>query len=367
MSSHSSRVIQASAPVEAQQARLRYFTDEKPGIRRQHRGKGFVYLHPDGKRVTDAEILSRIKHLVIPPAWEEVWICPVANGHIQATGRDARGRKQYRYHERWREQRDENKFTRILGFARMLPRIRRRVQRDLKRRGMPREKVLATIVRLLEGTLIRVGNEEYARDNHSYGLTTMKNRHVAVRGDKMRFTFRGKSGKQHEISLHDRTLARIVKRCQEMPGQDLFVYDDETGEVRDVGSQDVNEYLRDIAGEEYTAKDFRTWAGTVLAAVALREFQAVTHKGQIKKNVLRATEAVAQMLGNTPTVCRKCYVHPEIYESYLAGDTIATIEQRAEGKIARGLSGLRADEAAVLVLLQRRLRKSSAKAGTKRG
>ncbi len=367
MSSHSSRVIQASAPVEAQQARLRYFTDEKPGIRRQHRGKGFVYLHPDGKRVTDAEILSRIKHLVIPPAWEEVWICPVANGHIQATGRDARGRKQYRYHERWREQRDENKFTRILGFARMLPRIRRRVQRDLKRRGMPREKVLATIVRLLEGTLIRVGNEEYARDNHSYGLTTMKNRHVAVRGDKMRFTFRGKSGKQHEINLHDRTLARIVKRCQEMPGQDLFVYDDETGEVRDVGSQDVNEYLRDIAGEEYTAKDFRTWAGTVLAAVALREFQAVTHKGQIKKNVLRATEAVAQMLGNTPTVCRKCYVHPEIYESYLAGDTIATIEQRAEGKIARGLSGLRADEAAVLVLLQRRLRKSSAKAGTKRG
>ncbi|HSI12682.1 MAG TPA: DNA topoisomerase IB [Chthoniobacter sp.] len=363
MKSPSSRAIKkAFAPVETQQARLRYFTDEKPGIQRQRRGKSFVYVQPDGKRLKDEETLKRIKHLVIPPAWEDVWICPVENGHIQATGRDARGRKQYRYHQRWREQRDENKFSRILGFARVLPRIRRRVRRDLKRRGMPREKVLATIVRLLEGTLIRVGNEEYARDNHSYGLTTMKNSHVAVRGAKMRFAFRGKSGKRHEISLYDRQLARIVKRCQEMPDQDLFVYEDESGEVRHVGSQDVNEYLRAIAGEEYTAKDFRTWAGTVLAAVALREFKAVTHQQQIKKNVLRATEAVAQLLGNTPTVCRKCYVHPEIFESYLAGDTISTIEQRAEGKIDRGLSRLRAEEAAVLVLLQRRLRKSGRKA-----
>jgi DNA topoisomerase-1 len=221
---------------------------------------------------------------------------------------------------------------------------------------MPREKVLATVVRLLEGTLIRVGNDEYARENHSYGLTTMHNRHVKVNGAKMRFTFRGKSGKQHEISLQDRQLARIVKRCQEMPGQELFAYEDEEGVVHDVGSQEVNDYLREVGGEDFTAKDFRTWAGTVLAAIALREFETVAPHKPIKKNILRATEAVAKLLGNTPSVCRKSYVHPEIYESYLAGETIATIEQRAEGKIDHGLSQLGAEEAAVLVLLQRRLK-----------
>jgi len=340
------------APVEVKRARLRYSTDEKPGIQRKKSGKGFHFVGPGGKRVTDRETLQRIKHLAIPPAWTDVWICPVENGHIQATGRDARGRKQYRYHERWREQRDETKFARMLEFAHVLPKIRRRVRADLRRRGLSREKVLATIVRLLESTLIRVGNDEYARDNHSYGLTTMRNRHVAVHREKLRFTFRGKSGKKHEISIYDRLLARVVKKCQEMPGQELFVYEDETGAIRDVDSQDVNDYLREISGDDFTAKDFRTWAGTVLAAIALREFEAVTLRAQLKKNIVRAIEAVARVLGNTPTVCRKCYIHPEILESYLSGNTIATIQQRAAGKIRRGFAHLSSAESAVLVLLQ---------------
>lgn len=345
------------APVEAKQARLRYSSDETAGIRRKKRGPGFHYVAPNGRSVTDRATINRIKHLAIPPAWTDVWICPVENGHIQATGRDARGRKQYRYHERWREQRDETKFTRIVKFAHALPKIRRRVRADLKRRGMPREKVLATIVRLLESTLIRVGNDEYARDNRSYGLTTLRNQHVAVGRERLRFTFRGKSGKKHEISVCDRQLARIVKKCQEMPGQELFVYEDEAGEVRDVDSQDVNEYLRETTGDDFTAKDFRTWAGTVLAAIALREFEAVTLQAQLKKNIVRAIEAVARVLGNTPTVCRKCYVHPEILESYLSGNTIASIQQRAAGKIRRGFSRLSSAESAVLVLLQSRLKR----------
>jgi DNA topoisomerase-1 len=244
----------------------------------------------------------------------------------------------------------------MIAFARALPRIRRRVKRDLARRGMPREKVLATVVRLLEATLIRVGNDEYARQNDSYGLTTMRNHHARVTGAHVRFTFRGKSAKRHEISVRDAQLARIVRRCQEMPGQELFGYEDEVGQPRDVGSQDVNEYLRAISGADFTAKDFRTWAGTVLAAIALREFETVTHQRQAKKNIVAAIEAVARMLGNTPAVCRKCYVHPEILDSYLAGDTIATIRQRAAGRIGRSLSQLKPEEAAVLVLIERRLR-----------
>lgn len=345
------------ASVTAKQTRLRYSTDEKPGIRRKKRGTGFYFVAPDGRKITDLETLKRIKHLVIPPAWTDVWICPFENGHIQATGRDNRGRKQYRYHERWREQRDETKFARMLKFAHVLPKIRRRVRHDLRQRGMPREKVLATIVRLLESTLIRVGNDEYARDNHSYGLTTMRNRHVAVRGKKLCFTFRGKAGKQHEISLYDRQLARIVKRCQEMAGQELFVYEDEAGAVRDVCSQDVNEYLRAITGDDFTAKDFRTWAGTVLAAVALREFAAATHQTPLKKNIVRAIQAVARVLGNTPTVCRKCYIHPAILDSYLSGNTIAEIQQRNGGKVRRGIFHLSSAESAVLVLLQSRLKR----------
>jgi DNA topoisomerase-1 len=351
---------------EAREAGLRYTSDDRPGIRRQTRGKNFVYVRPDNSRVSDAATLARIKRLAIPPAWTEVWICPHENGHIQATGRDARSRKQYRYHPHWRQQRDENKFGRMIAFARTLPRIRRRVQRDLRRRGMPREKVLATVVRLLEATLIRVGNDEYARQNGSYGLTTMHNRHVRVDGGKIRFAFRGKSGKQHEISVRDPQLARIVRRCQDMPGQELFGYEDAEGQPRDVGSQDVNEYLRTISGEDFTAKDFRTWAGTVLAAIALREFEAVTHQAQAKKNIVTAIEAVARTLGNTPAVCRKCYVHPRIFDSYLAGETIATIRQRVAGKLDRSLAQLKPEEAAVLVLLQRKLEKQQRAAPRRR-
>jgi DNA topoisomerase-1 len=356
----------AALAEEARNADLRYSTDAKPGIRRRTQEKSFAYLRADGRRLKDAATLSRIKRLAIPPAWTDVWISPHENGHIQATGRDARGRKQYRYHPDWRQQRDENKFGRMTAFARALPRIRRRVKRDLARRGMPREKVLATVVRLLEATLIRVGNDEYARENDSYGLTTMRNHHARVAGAHIHFTFRGKSARRHEISVRDPQLARIVRRCQDIPGQELFGYEDEDGHPRDVGSQDVNEYLRSISGEDFTAKDFRTWAGTLLAAIALREFEAVTHQAQAKKNIVAAIEAVAQMLGNTPAVCRKCYVHPEILDSYLAGDTIATIRQRAAGRIGRSLAHLKPEEAAVLVLIQGRLGRNSGSRASKR-
>lgn len=345
-----------SSQKEARAAGLRYTSDVKPGIRRKLVGKTFVYHFPDGRRVRDEETLARIRSLAIPPAWTDVWICPFENGHIQATGRDARGRKQYRYHSRWREQRDENKFQRITKFARALPKLRRRVSRDLRKRGMPREKVLATVVRLLEATLIRVGNDEYARQNESYGLTTMRNTHVRVAGPRIGFAFRGKSGKKHEINVKDPCLARIVRKCQDMPGQELFAYEDEHGQARDVTSQDVNTYLREVTGDDFTAKDFRTWAGTVLAAMALREFEKVTSQAQARKNVVAAIEAVAQMLGNTPAVCRKCYVHPEVLNSYLEGATIATIEQKVSLRINSKLSDLKPEEAAVLVLLKRRLR-----------
>ena len=342
-------------PEAIREAGLRYVSDTRPGITRALRGKAFIYRGADGKLVREKATLSRIKRLAIPPAWTHVWICPHETGHIQATGRDARNRKQYRYHQRWREQRDENKFDRMLGFARALPKIRRRVSRDLRRRGMPREKVLATVARLLEITLIRVGNEEYARENNSYGLTTMHNRHVRVGRGNIEFSFRGKSGKRHEISVHDPRLARIVRRCQEMPGQELFAYEEPDGTVRDVTSEDVNAYIRDSVGEAYTAKDFRTWAGTVLAAIALRQFEGVPTSRDAKKNVVTAVEAVARMLGNTPAVCRKCYIHPEILNSYLAGQTIATVRQRLAEKLDRSLSQLKPEEAAVMVLLHQRL------------
>lgn len=353
--SFSSETFSAQPAAEAREAGLRYTTDEQPGIHRHTKGARVTYTGVDGKAVKDPETLARIKSLVIPPAWTDVWICRHENGHLQATGRDARGRKQYRYHPRWRQQRDDNKFHRMTAFARALPRLRRKLKHDLTLRGMPREKVLATVVRLLEATLIRVGNDEYAKQNGSYGLTTMHGKHVKVSGAKIGFAFRGKSGKQHEISVSDPKLARIVQKCQDMPGQDLFVYE-EAGQIRDVTSQDVNNYLREITGAEFTAKDFRTWAGTVLAAMALQEFEAVSSQAQAKKNVVMAIEAVARMLGNTPAVCRKCYVHPMVLDSYLQGDTIATIEQRVSGKIDHALSRLKPEEAAVLVLLQRRLK-----------
>ncbi|TLD70377.1 DNA topoisomerase IB [Phragmitibacter flavus] len=353
---------------EARAAGLRYINDERPGISRLGEVGKFRYVDAKGKVVKDAETLGRIRGLVIPPAWKDVWISPVANGHIQATGRDARGRKQYRYHPDWRSRRDEAKFQHMLAFARALPKIRRRVKRDLRKDNAPRLKVLATVVRLLEVTLIRVGNDEYAKKNGSYGLTTMRKKHVKVKGMRVSFSFRGKSGKRHEIGLEDKQMAKMVKRCQDLPGQELFGYVDENGAMRDIGSQDVNAYLREIAGADFTAKDFRTWSGTVLAAMALKEFEQVTSQNEARKNIVAAIEAVAKMLGNTPTVCRKCYVHPEILNSYLEGATTEMIQQRISPKMPH-LRQLKPDEAAVFVLLQRRLkdgdRKSRVKVGRK--
>jgi len=301
----------------AEEAGLQYVSDHRPGYTRRAKGKHFDYFDTDGKSIRDDQRRLRIKRLAIPPAWTDVWICPSPNGHIQATGRDARGRKQYRYHERWREVRDENKFDRLAQFAKALPNIRRRIAQDLKLPGLPRRKVLATIVRLLERTFIRIGNEEYARENKSFGLTTLKNRHVTVNGAQMHFRFRGKSGRHHELDVADRRVAKVIAKCQDLPGQDLFQYFDENGEVQNVTSQDVNEYLRQIAGEDFTAKDFRTWGGTVLAAIALSAQQEFETKKQAKSNIKTAMCAVAELLANTPAICRKCYVHPVIVEAYL--------------------------------------------------
>lgn len=350
----------AADPLDsAKLAQLRYVTDNQPGIRRKKRGDGFAYVDPRGKPLRDKMALIRIRRLVIPPAWTDVWISPYDNGHLQATGRDARGRKQYRYHARWRQVRDETKFTKMVHFARTLPEIRRQVEKDLKPAGLSRRKVLATVVRLLEATLIRVGNDEYARANNSYGLTTMHDKHVSVNGSQVHFKFRGKSGKWHTVKLADRRLARIVGRCQDLPGQELFQYFDDENVQRDVSSQDVNDYLREIAGEEFTAKDFRTWAGTVLAGMALQEFKRFDSKAQRKRNIVRAIERVAERLGNTPTVCKKCYVHPAILESYLDGSMLDTLKQRAQKEMVESLDELRSEEAAVLGLLQQRLSQES--------
>lgn len=341
--------------VSAQIVGLRHISDDQPGIRREPNGKGFRYRDPGGKIVHDSETLSRIKSLAIPPAWTGVWICPNPNGHLQATGRDDRRRKQFRYHARWREIRDETKYARMIIFARALQKIRRRVKKDMALSGLPRNKVLATVVRLLEVSLIRVGNDEYARENDSFGLTTMRNKHVDVRGSTLRFHFRGKSGKWHDMDIHDRHIAKIVGRCQDLPGQELFQFVDDEGQRRDVRSEDVNDYLREISGHDFTAKDFRTWAGTVLAAMALREFEQFDTKVQAKKNIVAAIESVAEKLGNTPAVCRKCYVHPHVLDSYLDGTLMETLQQRAEKQISRSLRGLPSEEAAVLGLLQQRL------------
>jgi DNA topoisomerase I len=311
----------------AEEAGLHYVSDDRPGYTRKARNGEFEYLDTQGKRIRDEQRLLRIKRLAIPPAWTDVWICPSPTGHIQATGRDARRRKQYRYHERWRELRDENKFDRLATFAKAMPKIRRRVAKDLKLRGLPREKVLATVVRLLERTFIRIGNEEYARENKSFGLTTIKNRHVSVRGPHLRFRFRGKSGRQHEVAITDRRIAKIVSKCQDLPGQDLFQYVSDDGEVRNVTSQDVNDYLREITSENFTAKDFRTWAGTVLGAIGLNAQGAFETKKQAKANLKTAICAVARLLGNTPAVCRKCYVHPAILEAYVTRTQIAGLNQ----------------------------------------
>ncbi|HEX6127974.1 MAG TPA: DNA topoisomerase IB [Candidatus Limnocylindria bacterium] len=348
-----------SGPIDpeasAEEAGLRYVNDAMPGIRRRRAGRGFSYIGPDGKRLTDKRVLARIRSLAVPPAWTDVWICPIARGHLQATGRDARGRKQYRYHPRWHAARDEVKYERMIAFGQALPRIRRRVEEDLSLPGLQRERVLAAVVRLLEKTGVRVGNEEYARENRSFGLTTLRNRHADVGGSRVRFRFRGKGGKEHDIELSDRRLARIVARCQELPGQALFTYLDEQGEPRTVDSADVNDYLREIAGEEFTAKDFRTWSGTVLAAWALAELTEFDSEAQAKKNVVRAVEAVAERLGNTPAVSRKSYVHPTVIDAYLDGDVVREARQKAEEELSASLDELPPEEAAVLALLRKRL------------
>jgi DNA topoisomerase-1 len=339
----------------ARQVGLRYVHDTMPGIRRKRYGERFRYIGPGGQPVRDRETRARITALAIPPAWTDVWICPLPHGHLQATGRDAKGRKQYRYHPRWRAARDETKYTRMIAFGQALPRVRERVRHDLALPGLPREKVLATVVRLLETTLIRVENEEYAKTNRSYGLTTLRNRHVDIAGATLRFHFRGKSGIAHTIGINDRRLVGIVRRCRELPGPELFQYPDDDGERRSVDSGDVNDYLREITGEDFTAKDFRTWAGTVLAAMALQEFEHFASETQAKKHIVTAIERVAERLGNTPNVCRKCYVHPAVLDAYRDGTMLETVKQRAEQEMAETLSGLKPEEAAVLALLQQRL------------
>ena len=345
----------ADAPAAARSAGLRYVNDSMPGIARQPQGAAFSYHGPDGKPVDDQATLARIKSLAIPPAWTDVWICKLDNGHLQATGRDARKRKQYRYHPRWRSLRDDVKYERMINFGKALPDIRRRVDDALRLPGLPREKVLATIVYLLQATMMRIGNEEYARTNKSFGLTTLRSRHVKVDGKAVQFRFRGKSGVFHDVTVEDKRLARIIARIRELPGQELFQYLDDEGERHAIGSADVNDYLRDISGEDYTAKDFRTWSGTVLAALALREFEKFDSETQAKKNIVRAIESVAERLGNTPSICRKCYVHPAVIESYLDGTMLEALRVRTEQELVEDLHALQPEEAAVVALLQKRL------------
>lgn len=318
-------------PVEsAKEAGLRYTTDAKPGIARKRAGKGFRYVGPDGETVRNPETLRRIRSLVIPPAWKDVWITTDPRGHLQATGRDAKGRKQSRYHPRWRAIRDESKYERMLLFGAALRRIRERVEEHLGLPGLPRQKVLATVVRLMDSTLIRVGNHEYAKENKSYGLTTLRGKHVKVTGSRLIFRFRGKSGVPHELRIENPRLAKIVLQCQELPGYELFEYLDDEGQARTIDSADVNEYLREVSGGEFTAKDFRTWAGTVLTSMALREFEPFESETQAKKNVVQAVKEVARRLGNTPAVCRKCYLHPGVLECYMAGSLAPAVKKKME-------------------------------------
>ena len=364
-------------------ARLHFWSDAKPGIRRERAGKNFRYRDRAGSVIRDAVTLARIRALAIPPAWTAVWICPDALGHLQATGRDARGRKQYRYHAQWRQVRDEMKYGRLIAFAQTLPRIRQRTCADLNTRGLTRERVLAALVQLLEKTLIRIGNEEYARDNRSYGLTTMRNQHAKIAGACVNFEFRGKSGIRHAVNLHDARLARIVKACRDLPGYELFQYLDDEGKRQTVDSADVNAYLRELSGTDFTAKDFRTWAGTVMAAKALAGSARFRSASEARRNIVRAVEEVAKRLGNTKAVCRRCYIHPAILNSYLEGVTLTTgttgttvVPRRARARRAAGSQAalrrgsgpalrrrsgpaLSAEEAAVVGLLERRLLKTA--------
>ncbi len=350
----SARVPPQGDPVQAARtAGLHYADDARPGITRRRAGRGFSYRCPDGRTVTGRAELARIRRLAVPPAWTDVWISPTAIDHIQATGRDARGRKQYRYHERWREVRDGTKYARLISFARALPKIRARTDEDLRSPGLTRERVLAAVVRLLETTLIRIGNDEYATQNRSFGLTTMRDEHVAVTGARIRFRFRGKSGVHHEVDVSDRRIARIIRRLDELPGQHLFRYVGDDGEPHPVGSDDVNAYLREITGADFTAKDFRTWAGTVLAARALAAIGPYENETQAKRDLVGAIEDVAKKLGNTRAICRKCYVHPAIIDAYLDGSLLRSV--RRDTADPAGANDLDADEKWVLRVLRARL------------
>ena len=338
-------------------AGLRYVSEAMPGIRRQRRGRGFTYIAPDGRTIRDPDQLARIRKLVIPPRWNDVWICPEESGHLQVTARDARGRKQYRYHTRYRAVRDETKFERMIAFSEILPRIRDRVEHDIGRPDLSREKVLATVVWLLERTLIRVGKDMYVRHNGTFGLTTLRRRHVAVNGHTLRFEFKGKSGVQHSVKVTDRRVARIVQRCQELPGQELFRYIDGDGKRQDIDAMDVNDYLREVAGTQVTAKDFRTWGGTVHAAAALRALGPAATEKEAKANIVRAIDEVAKRLGNTRAVCRKYYVHPAVIEAYMEGVVIpAADESGSERRKAENTPALRRDEIAVIEMLRGRQR-----------
>jgi DNA topoisomerase-1 len=312
----------------ARAAGLRYVTDAMPGIRRQRRGKGFAYVAPDGRAVRGREAIQRFRSLVIPPAWTQVWICPIENGHLQVTARDARGRKQYRYHPQFRSQRDGTKFERLFDFGKVIWKIRDAVERDVARDGLPREKVLATVVWLLERTLIRVGTEELSRENKSYGLTTLRKKHVEIDGSELRFEFRGKSGVEHAVTVDDARIARIVQRCHDLRGEVLFQYLDDEGRKQEVEAGDVNDYLRDVTGGDVTAKDFRTWAGTMIAAEVLRSFGPADTLKQAERNVVAAIDQTALRLGNTRTVCRKYYIHPTLIAAYLKGDVLAPLRKR---------------------------------------
>jgi len=343
----------AVAPVEsARAAGLRYVSDTSPGIRRRRVGKHFSYIGLDGKPIHDQQELQRIRGLAIPPAWTDVWICSNPRGHIQASGRDARGRKQYRYHSAWRKIRDETKYDRLIAFGQALPRIRERVNADLSLAGLPREKVLAVVVRLLDMVSIRVGNEEYRRENKSFGLTTLRNRHVKISGTTIHIHFRGKRGIEHKVDIQDRRLSRIIKQCQDLPGYELFQYLDESGERCPIDSSDVNEYLHSITGKEFTAKDFRTWAGTVITMCALTELGDGETQTQAKKNLAQAIASAAKHLGNTPTICRKSYVHPEVINSYLNGKLLTALKQNDDRAVLESLNGLRPEEITMMKFLQ---------------
>jgi DNA topoisomerase I len=352
----------ATAQDTAEDAGLTYVNDSEPGILRKKAGHGFRYKRPGGAWLDDPRALKRIRALAIPPAWTDVWICASANGHIQATGRDARQRKQYRYHPEFRALRETAKFDRLMTFVKSLPAIRQKIAEHMDAKGLGREKILATVVHLLETTLIRIGNDDYVKQNQSYGLTTLRNRHVEVNGAELRFNFKGKSGKIWRLRVTDRRIAKIVRACQDIPGQELFQYLGDDGNPRSVTSSEVNAYLKDISGKDITAKDFRTWAGTLLAALALREFEEFDSDAGAKRNVRAAIERVASRLGNTPTICRKCYIHPEILNCYVEGSLLINVKQKIETQLRKTLPRLRPEEAAVLALLKARLKRTLDKA-----